>query len=109
MSLFRSNFWGTQATCDVLFPILRKGARVVFVGDAISKVPGLDLRGQLTCESLTRADLNEIVELAYLEDVRNHCHEAKGWPVSPFSASMVFLSALARIMQREVCIDLLID
>lgn len=105
----KTNYWGIRETCDILFPILKKGARVVQVSSFLGhlhKLNGVEpqageLRGKLSSDSLTVKELDDLVK-QYVEDVRNGVHKDKGWPkASNYGLSKIFMSALSRIQQRE--------
>ncbi|KAI1295661.1 Carbonyl reductase [NADPH] 1 [Halotydeus destructor] len=98
-----TNFFSTLRACDLLFPVLRPGARVVnlssFMG-LMAKVPCPKLREKLTSEDLTSDDLVGLAK-TYLEQVEAGEHQGKGWPTSVYSLSKVLLSALTRVQQRQ--------
>lgn len=90
--------------CDTLFPILRRGARVVILCDSegtLGQVPGQKLREQLAATDIDRKKLNKLVD-KYLSDVKNNRQEQEGWPKSAYVTSKVFLTALTRVLQKEV-------
>jgi carbonyl reductase 1 len=99
-----TNYFSVKNTCDILFPILKPGARVVNVSSSagmLCRVPGEHLKQKLASDDLTREQLDELAE-AYKEDVRNNVNKEKGWPQTNYSVSKVLLTALTRIQQREM-------
>ena len=104
------NVIGTISVCDILFPILRPGARVVNVSSSagmLMRVPGEDLRKRLGANDLTRQDLEKLIE-EYLTDVKEGRHKEKGWPYvgySSYTTSKVFISALTWIQHRQFSQD----
>lgn len=99
----RINYWATASVCDILFPILRPSARVVNVSSSaglLMRVPGEELKKRLASESLTRQELDEMVQ-QYLEDVKAGVHQEKGWSGSAYLTSKVCLTALTWIQQRD--------
>merc|ERR1711874_568127 len=64
----RTNYWSNKMTCDVLFPILRPGARVVnvssscgFLGHITDEGKGRDLRERLSSSDLTVSELDQLM------------------------------------------------
>ena len=107
------NTLGTALVCDILFPILRPGARVVNMSSSagmLRRIPGQELRQRLGSNSLTRQEWQQMVE-EYLNDIREGVLVTKGWPhpgITPFSSytvSKVFVSALTWIQHRNFSKD----
>lgn len=100
----KTNYHSVKQTCDILFPILKPGARVVNVSSSagmLCRVPGENLKQKLASDDLSRKELDQLAD-TYLEDVRNNVHKEKGWPTSAYMASKVLLTALTRIQQKEM-------
>lgn len=101
----QTNYYGTQMVSDILFPLLRPNARVVFLSDAVGMlcyVPGSEIRRQLASPELDRKRLDQLVE-SYVANVHEKDDdETKRWPPTAYSASKVFLTALCRVMQKEL-------
>ena len=109
-----------QRVCEVLFPLLRPGARVVNLSSAAGWVGGLtagfgdfvdtgdqdraqQLVSVLTAPDLTVETLDSVVR-QYEKDAESGVEaiKAAGWVSSPYFASKMFWSALSRIQQREM-------
>src|SRR5205085_1824063 len=93
------NYYGTRSVCDSLFPILRPGARVVNISSSagmLKRIPGKQLQERLSNPSLTRNEIDELIEDFY-SAIRENRRQEKGWPYSGYSSyivSKVMLSAL---------------
>ena len=104
------NYFATSAVCDILFPILRPGARVVNMSSSagmLQRIPSAELRTRLSSHSLTRGDIEKLAE-EYFEDLENGVGAEKGWHSQKFNTytvSKVFLSALTWIQDREFRAD----
>jgi len=107
-----TNYWANKSVCDILFPILKPGARVVnvsssagYLGDLGSRggdpVKTSELKSILASESLTRNKLDQLME-NFVETAEAGTHEAEGWPNSTYVVSKIGISALTRILQREI-------
>jgi len=109
-----TNYWANKAACDILFPILRPGARVVnmsssagFLGhigrsgnsDAASR-----LKATLASKDLTRETLDGLMK-NFVETAKAGTHGEQGWPNSTYVVSKIGWSALSRIHQREMDSD----
>lgn len=97
------NYWATAKLCDSLFPILKKGARVVNITDTgmLGNVPDAALRQQLASEDLDRNTLDQLVR-QYITDVTSNVNDKSRWPVSAYTMSKVFLAALTRVQQKYI-------
>lgn len=106
-----TNYYGTKRVCDILFPLLRPGARVVnvsslvgFLGYINGEEPAAGkLREKLASSdsTLTVAELDALME-EFVKSTEDGTFKAKGWCSSTYMASKVGLSALSRIQQREM-------
>ena len=109
-----TNYFGTKQTCELLFPILKPGARIVNVSSVVgllSNVSGNEpaaskLREKLATSDSTLAS-NELDELMnqFMDASKDGSFKEKGWGSSTYAASKVGLSALTRIQQRELLMD----
>jgi carbonyl reductase 1 len=92
--------------CDILFPILRPGARIVNLSSSagmLKRIPGEELRKRIGSNNLTRGDLNDLMQ-EYIEDVSCGRQIEKGWPhigYASYIVSKVFVSALTWIQHRD--------
>ena len=108
------NYFGTKQACDILFPLLRPGARVVNVSSVaglLSNINGSEpAAGQLrkkfasSDSTLTVEELDGIMN-QFVEASKDGTFREKGWGPSTYVASKVGLSALSRIQQRELLKD----
>jgi carbonyl reductase 1 len=105
----RTNYFGTLNVWLELFPLLRKGARVVNVSTPVghlSKVKGQEpqagaLRAMLSDFSLNIEQLNGLIA-SFVKDIASGDHVVAGWPNSPYTVSKVGVCALTRIQQRDI-------
>eukprot|EP00088_Acartia_fossae_P053007 TRINITY_DN6015_c0_g1_i11.p1 TRINITY_DN6015_c0_g1~~TRINITY_DN6015_c0_g1_i11.p1 ORF type:complete len:290 (-),score=84.42 TRINITY_DN6015_c0_g1_i11:580-1449(-) len=110
----RTNYWNTKRACEILFPILKPGARVVNVSSSAGYLGCLDraenqAKAGVIKKTLASGDL-EISVLDSLmkqfeETANAGTHREHGWHNSTYSASKIGLSALSRIQQRELAKD----
>ena len=110
----KTNYFGTKQTCEILFPILNPGARVVNVSSSCGYLPlvnadepeAKNLREKLASSdsTLTDKELDDIM-ISYISATKDGIHKQKGWGSSTYVASKVGLSALSRIQQREFSND----
>ena len=73
INTLKTNFHSNEAVCDVLFRILRPGARVVNLSSScgmLKCVHSPELRKQLAKDDLTREELNNLAQ-KYIDDVHN--------------------------------------
>ncbi|XP_038219313.1 carbonyl reductase [NADPH] 3-like [Zerene cesonia] len=95
------NYFAVLSTCELLFPILRNGARVVNVSSScghLSNIPSADLRNRLKDPSLTINELSDLMR-QYIEAAKQNTHASK-WGNSSYVVSKVGLTALSMIQQR---------
>ena len=104
-----TNYWGNKRCCEILFPILRPGSRVVNMSSSCGFLGHIDrtnkseeaayLKARLSAEDLTIPELDEMMlEFERLAQTGNH--RKVGWPDSTYVVSKIGLSALTRIQQR---------
>jgi len=105
-----TNYFSVKDTCEILFPLLRDGARVVNVSSSagyLGRINGQEPEaGKLRAKFASSDSTLSIEELSGLmndfiasADAGNHA--SKGWPNSTYMTSKVGLSALTRLYQRE--------
>ncbi|XP_045507577.1 carbonyl reductase [NADPH] 3-like [Colias croceus] len=95
------NYFAVLSTCELLFPILRNGARVVNVSSScghLSNIPSANLRNRLKDPSLTINELSDLMR-QYVEAAKQNTHAAE-WGNSSYVVSKVGLTALTMIQQR---------
>lgn len=101
----RVNYFQTKRACDLLFPLLRPGARAVNVSSIYGRLrtmvrDGTDLKARLAADDLTAEELDGIME-AFVAAAKEGRHEELGWANSAYVASKVGLSALTRVQHRR--------
>ena len=106
----KTNFYGVKNTCDLLFPILKNGARVVNLASSSGwlskKIGGSEKSDALKAKF---ADSGKTLSVKELEDLMTSFissakvgkHLDEGWPSSAYAVSKIGLSALTRIQQQE--------
>ena len=105
----RTNYYGTQRVCNLMFPLLRPGARVVNVSSSCGKLSMIDgndcqaLREKFRDPQLTEAGLDKLMEdfIKLAKDSKEAATKA-GYPKNTYKVSKVGVSALTIIQQREM-------
>ncbi|XP_034836981.1 carbonyl reductase [NADPH] 1-like [Maniola hyperantus] len=95
------NYFCTLSTCEILFPILRDGARVVNVSSSaghLSNIPSKKLRERFQDPALTISELSGLMR-GYVEAAKLGTQAAE-WGNSSYVVSKVGLTALTKIQQR---------
>ncbi|CAG9109061.1 hypothetical protein JYU34_019988 [Plutella xylostella] len=95
------NYFSLVSTCEILFPLLRKGARVVNVSSSaghLSRIPSEALRNQLKDPNLTVEKLSALMQ-QFVDATVAGTHAAE-WGNSTYVVSKVGVSALTRVQQR---------
>ena len=110
----QTNYFGTKQACEVLFPILKPGARVVNVSSSAGFLLNVcgdepaasELRKKLASSdsTLTIEELDTLMN-QFIQAAEDGTFKEKGWGGSTYVASKVGLSALSRIQQRELLKD----
>ena len=107
-----TNYWANKRVCEILFPILRPGARVVNMSSVAGflgilgarsgdKVKAAELRKKLSSPSLTVEELDSLMRNFEVTAMAGN-HAEYGWPSSAYVVSKVGWSALTRIQQRNM-------
>jgi len=107
-----TNYWANKRACEILFPILNSGARVVNVSSALGflgligarsgdKVKAAELRSILGSPDLSVETLDGLMK-NFVETAELGTHGDHGWPDSTYVVSKIGWSALSRIQQRMV-------
>ena len=104
-----TNYYGTKRVCNLLFPLLTAGARVVNVSSSCGQLSMIDgencevLRAKFSHPQLTEAELDKLmdhfVELA--KDSKEATTKA-GYPSNTYKVAKVGVSALSILQQREM-------
>ncbi|RVE39842.1 hypothetical protein evm_015508 [Chilo suppressalis] len=95
------NYFSVLNTCEILFPIIQNGGRVVNVSSSaghLSNIPSERLRKRFADTSLTIPELSELMK-QYVEAAKQGTHAAE-WGNSSYVVSKVGLTALTMIQQR---------
>jgi carbonyl reductase 1 len=101
-----TNFTGALQVVEATLPLLARGARVVLVSSGVGDRGLLAprLREEVSAEGLTRAELAGFVR-RFVDDVAAGRHVAEGWPSSAYGVSKIGVTALARVLGRELAGD----
>lgn len=95
------NYFSLVSTCEILFPIVKNGGRVVNLSSSaghLSRIPNMDLRNKLKSPTLTVEELSELMQ-QYVDAAKQGTHSAV-WGNSSYVVSKVGVSALTMIQQR---------
>ena len=110
----QTNYFGTKQACDILFPLLKPGARVVnvsssagFLLNVCGDEPAAGRLRKLLASSDSTLSVNELDDLMnqFIKAAEDGTFKEKGWGGSTYVASKVGLSALSRIQQRLLEMD----
>lgn len=110
VATLRTNFFNTLRAVNILNPILRPHARIVYVSSCyghLSFIRGtgkaaMSLKEKLSSPNLTEEGLCELMQ-SYVDAVRRGDEGSHGWPtlVTPsYIVSKIGISALTRVQQR---------
>merc|ERR1712142_1375569 len=105
-----TNYWANKRACEILFPILNSGARVVDVSSSLGflgligaksgdKVKAEELRSILGSPDLSVETLDGLMK-NFVETAEAGTHGDHGWPDSTYVVSKIGLSAPSRIQHR---------
>lgn len=97
------NYFSLVSTCEILFPIVKNGGRVVNLSSScghLSRIPNEELRNKLKSPTLTVGELSELMQ-QYIDAAKQGTHSAM-WGNSSYVVSKVAVSALTKIQQRMV-------
>jgi len=107
----QTNYWENKRCCEILFPILKAGARVANISSAMGFLGHLDrsenqeaakkLKKKLSSPDLQVSELDELMT-QFVSSAEAGDHGDKGWPNSTYIVSKIGWSALSRIQQREL-------
>eukprot|EP00092_Neocalanus_flemingeri_P028219 GFUD01030644.1.p1 GENE.GFUD01030644.1~~GFUD01030644.1.p1 ORF type:complete len:287 (+),score=80.51 GFUD01030644.1:89-949(+) len=107
-----TNYWDNKKACEILFPILKQGARVVNMSSSAGFLGHLGARSgdknkadylkkRLSSDDLSVEELDGYMK-NFVETANAGTHGAHGWPNSTYVVSKIGWSALSRIQQREM-------
>jgi len=109
-----TNYWANKRACEILFPILNSGARVVNVSSSVGFLGHLINRAapenKAAAEELTRTLSSAELSVEQLDGLMRDFvssatagdHQSHGWLNSTYMTSKIGWSALSRIQQREL-------
>ncbi|XP_026733551.1 carbonyl reductase [NADPH] 3-like isoform X1 [Trichoplusia ni] len=95
------NYFSLLSTCDILFPLLKNGARVVNLSSALghlSFIPSKALRDRFKDEKLTISELSSLMQ-QYVDAAKQGTQVAE-WGNSSYVVSKAGVTALSKIQQR---------
>ncbi|CAF4924479.1 unnamed protein product [Pieris macdunnoughi] len=95
------NYYSVLSTCEILFPILRNGARVINISSScghLSKIKSEKLRNRLKDPNLTIEGLSSMMQ-EYIDAAKQGTH-AGDWGNSCYVVSKVAVTALTMVQQR---------
>ncbi|CDW58656.1 carbonyl reductase (nadph) 1 [Trichuris trichiura] len=98
----KTNYWGTKAVCEQLFPLLRRNGRVVNVSSQsglLRCIKDEALKNRLESPSLTKEELDSIME-DFTRAAKEGTRRENGYPENNYSMSKVGETALTMIQQR---------
>ena len=109
MVTVRTNYYGTQRVCNLLFPLLTPGARVVNVSSSCGQLSMIDgenceaLRAKFSDPHLTEAGLDKLMDhfIELAKDSKEAATKA-GYPCNTYKVAKVGVSALSILQQREM-------
>jgi len=111
-----TNYWANKRACEILFPILNPGARVVnmssscgFLGHLVGercgdKAKAEQLKATLASQDLSVETLDSLMR-NFVETAEAGTHKENGWVSSTYFVSKIGWSALSRIQQRMMEAD----
>ncbi|CAH4032794.1 unnamed protein product [Pieris brassicae] len=95
------NYYSVLSTCEILFPILRNGARVVNITSScghLTKIKSEKLRNRFKDPNLTIEGLCNMMQ-EYIEAAKQGT-QAADWGNSSYAVAKVAITALSKIQQR---------
>ncbi|XP_056021918.1 carbonyl reductase [NADPH] 1-like [Ostrea edulis] len=103
-----TNYFGTLAVCEAMFPLLRPHARVVNVSSIFStftiKKCSNEVKEKFLNKKLTTKELSGLMN-DFIQAAKNGNHTSKGYPDSAYGMSKVGVSALSEIQHRQLSAD----
>ncbi|KAG6459699.1 carbonyl reductase [NADPH] 1 [Manduca sexta] len=95
------NYFSLVSVCDILFPIVKNGGRVVNISSScghLSHIPSGNLRKRFQDPELTVEELSALMQ-QYVDAAKQGTQEAE-WGISSYVVSKVGVTALTKIQQR---------
>ncbi|XP_037687702.1 carbonyl reductase [NADPH] 1 isoform X2 [Choloepus didactylus] len=101
----KTNFFGTQAVCKELLPLIKPQGRVVNVSSMVSvgtlKSCSPELQKKFRSETITEEELVGLMN-KFVEDTKNGVHQKEGWPNTAYGVSKIGVTVLSRIQARKL-------
>ncbi|XP_028640201.1 carbonyl reductase [NADPH] 1-like [Grammomys surdaster] len=101
----KTNFFGTQAVCTELLPLIKTQGRVVNVSSLISlealRNCSPELQQKFRSETITEEELVGLMK-KFVEDTKKGVHAKEGWPNSAYGVSKIGVTVLSRIHARKL-------
>ncbi|XP_022336941.2 carbonyl reductase [NADPH] 1-like isoform X3 [Crassostrea virginica] len=104
----KTNYFGTLAVCEALFPLLRPHARVVNVSSMVSTFVIRRCSEEVKSKFLNnKLSVDELTSLLkdFIHATKNDSHKRKGYPSSAYGMSKVGVSVLTEIQHRLLSAD----
>ncbi|XP_061163370.1 carbonyl reductase [NADPH] 1-like isoform X3 [Saccostrea echinata] len=104
----KTNYFGTVAISDVLFPLLRPHARVVNVSSlacnfSITKCSP-EVQAKFLNNAITKQELTDLMN-DFIQAAKTGDHEKEGYSNSAYGMSKVGVTVLSQIQHRELSVD----
>ena len=98
-----TNFTGTLNVTKALLPLIRPHSRIVMVSSRVGRLGIVKphLQEKFNSPNLTEAELVALME-QFVQDVAAGNHSDKGWPNSAYGTSKVGMTALTKVIARQV-------
>jgi len=102
-----TNFTCVLDSCDVLFPILRPGARVGHVSSFASMFALKKCSAEIQKAATSPSSIDDIVQLLakFVQAAKEGNHEALGFPNSAYAMSKLGLTAITSLQQKTFDTD----
>lgn len=104
----KTNYFGTLAISNALFPLLRPHARVVNVSSMSSSFAirkcSPEIQAKFMNPNITEEELTHLLN-DFIQAAKNGDHEKKGYPNSAYGMSKVGVTVLSQIQHRQLSAD----
>lgn len=99
----KTNFTGTLNITKALLPLVKPGGRIVMVSSSAGRLSIVKphLQKQFSSATLTEQHLVSLMD-QFVQDVAAGDHEAKGWPTQAYAVSKVGVTALTKVITRQL-------
>lgn len=98
-----TNFTGTLNVTKALLPLMRPHGRIVMVSSRVGNLGIVKphLQEKFNSPSLTEEELVTLMD-QFVQDAAAGNHNDKGWPSSAYGTSKVGMTALTKVIARQV-------